>query len=66
RSPRLDTGRQQEYKVSKEGCPMLEVSKRIKPDPEEKRVIFLEFVAASTIFLIIALVLYMVFTYRPA
>jgi len=45
---------------------MLELSKRNKPDLEEKKVILLELVAASTIFVIIALVLYMVFSYRPA
>lgn len=45
---------------------MLELSKRSKPDLEEKKVILLELVAASTIFVIIALVLYMVFSYRPA
>ena len=44
---------------------MLDVSKGERPDPDERRVIVLEFVAASTIFLIVALVLYMVFTYRP-
>ncbi len=45
---------------------MLDLSQRDKPDPEERKVIFLEFVAASAIFSIVALVLYMVFTYRPA
>ena len=44
---------------------MLHFSKRYKPDPEERKVIFLEFVAASAIFSIVALVLYMVFTYKP-
>jgi hypothetical protein len=37
-----------------------------KPDLGEKRVVLLEFVAAFTILSIMALVLYMVFTYRPA
>lgn len=37
-----------------------------KPDLGEKRVVFLEFVGAFTILAIMALVLYMVFTYRPA
>ncbi len=41
-------------------------SKRHEADPEEKRVIALEFIAATTIFSIVALVLYMIFTYRPA
>ena len=45
---------------------MIEVSKRGHVDPSERTVIVLEFVAASSIFLIVALVLYMVFTYRPA
>jgi len=44
---------------------MLDLSKRHRPDVEEKKVIFLEFVAASAIFSIVAMVLYMVFTYRP-
>ena len=45
---------------------MLDVSKRHRPDPDERQVIILEFVAACSIFLIVALVLYMVFTYQPA
>ncbi len=45
---------------------MLDLSKRHKPDLEERKVILLEFVAATAIFSIVALVLYMVFTYRPA
>lgn len=49
----------------REGGSVLEVSQRDQRDPDEKRVIALEFVAAASIFLIIALVLYMVFTYRP-
>ncbi len=36
------------------------------PDPEERKVIFLEFLAAAAIFSIVAVVLYMVFTYKPA
>lgn len=42
------------------------VEKRFKADPDEKRVILLEFVAASAIFFIVAMVLFMVFTYKPA
>jgi hypothetical protein len=34
-------------------------------DPEDRTVIVLEFVAASAILAIVALVLYMVFTYSP-
>ena len=45
---------------------MLSLSKQSKPDLEDKRVVILEFLAASAIFCIIALVLYMVFSYRPA
>lgn len=45
---------------------MLDASKRHGPDSEQRRVILLEFVAASAIFSIVALVLYMVFTYRPS
>ena len=45
---------------------MLDAGKRHVPDPEQRRVILLEFVAASAIFSIVALVLYMVFTYRPS
>lgn len=40
-------------------------SKQGKADLEEKRVVFLEFVAAFAILSIIALVLYMVFSYKP-
>ncbi|HSB15649.1 MAG TPA: hypothetical protein VLE22_14415 [Bryobacteraceae bacterium] len=45
---------------------MLDLTRRQRSDPEERKVIFLEFVAASAIFSIVALVLYMVFTYKPA
>ncbi len=45
---------------------MLDLSKRNKPDLDDKRVMILEFVAATAILSIIALVLYMVFSYRPA
>ncbi len=44
---------------------MLDVSKRDRSDPDERKVIVLEFLAASSIFMIVAFVLYMVFTYRP-
>jgi hypothetical protein len=36
-----------------------------KPDPEQRQVMILELVAASAIFVIAGLVLYMVFYYRP-
>ena len=45
---------------------MLDLSKSDKPDLEERKVAYLEFVAAFAILSIIALVLYMVFTYKPA
>lgn len=45
---------------------MPDFSKRHSPEPEERKVVFLEFVAASAILSIVALVLYMIFTYRPA
>lgn len=45
---------------------MLDVSKHDRPDLEERKVVFLEFVAAFAILSIIALVLYMVFSYKPA
>lgn len=45
---------------------MLDFSQRDRPDPDERKVIILEFLAAFSIFIIIALVLYMVFTYQPA
>ncbi len=45
---------------------MIDVSRNHPSDRDEKKVIFLEFVAASSIFLIIALVLYLVLTYQPA
>jgi hypothetical protein len=34
-------------------------------EPEERKVVFLEVVAASAIFAIVAIVLYMVFSYKP-
>jgi hypothetical protein len=45
---------------------MAQTIRRHKPEFDDRRVIFLEFIAASSIFVIIALVLFMVFTYRPA
>jgi hypothetical protein len=36
-----------------------------KPDPEQRQVMMLEVLAASAIFVIAALVLFMVFYYRP-
>ncbi len=45
---------------------MLHASRQLKPELEERKVVFLEFVAAFSILSIIALVLYMVFSYKPA
>jgi hypothetical protein len=39
-------------------------SKR-QDEGDDRKVIYLEFIAASSIFFIVALVLYMVFTYKP-
>jgi len=36
-----------------------------KPDLEERKILFLEAIAASAIFAIFAVVLYMVFSYKP-
>jgi hypothetical protein len=44
---------------------MFEPQKPAKPEPEERRVIVLELLAATAIFSIVALVLFMVFSYRP-
>jgi hypothetical protein len=44
---------------------MEHAGKRQDLDPGERRAIVLEFVAASVIFGIVILVLYMIFTYRP-
>lgn len=45
---------------------MLQASKHERADPDERKVIALELIAAASIFLIVAFVLYMVFTYRPS
>jgi hypothetical protein len=45
---------------------VLHATRQLKPDLDERRVVFLEFVAAFSILSIIALVLYMVFSYKPA
>jgi len=44
---------------------MLDVGKRRDSDTGDRKAILLEFIAASAIFSIVAVVLYMVFTYRP-
>ncbi len=45
---------------------MVNLSRRDHSDPDERKVILFEFIAASSLFLMVALILYMVFTYRPA
>ncbi len=44
---------------------MLTAGKRQGLDSADRRAVVLEFVAASAIFAIVAVVLYMIFTYRP-
>lgn len=44
---------------------MLPTRQRHNFDPGDRKAVLLEFVAASVIFAIVAVVLYMVFTYRP-
>jgi hypothetical protein len=44
---------------------MLPAGKRQSLDPGERKAVVLEFVAASALFTIVAVVLYMIFTYRP-
>jgi hypothetical protein len=45
---------------------VVRVDRQDRSDLEERKVVYLEFVAAFAILSIIALVLYMVFSYRPA
>lgn len=70
RAGALDTAVLRRYsegrKAEGEGWTMLDLSKRQKPDFDERKIIFLEFVAAAAILSIVALVLYMIFTYKPA
>jgi hypothetical protein len=44
---------------------MVHGSGRRQEDSDDRKVIYLEFIAASSILFIVALVLYMVFTYKP-
>jgi len=45
---------------------MIELSKHHRPpEPNLKRIIVLEFVAAAAVLGVIGIVLYMVFTYKP-
>ncbi len=48
-----------------EGCPVLPAGKRDGLNSGDRKAVVLEFVAASAIFAIVAVVLYMIFTYRP-
>lgn len=45
---------------------MLHVSRQDRGDLSEKKVVYMEFVAAFAILSIVALVLYMVLSYKPA
>ncbi len=45
---------------------MTEHDRERLPESDEKKVIYLELIAATSILFIVAMVLYMVFTYRPA
>jgi hypothetical protein len=45
---------------------MVQGTQRRSDQGDDRKVIYLELVAASSIFFIVALVLYMVFTYKPA
>ncbi|MCC6343423.1 MAG: hypothetical protein IT166_14550 [Bryobacterales bacterium] len=42
------------------------VSQHQRQDPDNRRVVFLEILSASVIFVIVALVLVMIFLYKPA
>ncbi|MFN3325814.1 MAG: hypothetical protein ACK5AZ_20140 [Bryobacteraceae bacterium] len=44
---------------------MPHTTRREEPESDERRTVVLEFVAAFIVFFIMALVIYMVFTYRP-
>ena len=44
---------------------MLPASKRQSLDPGDRKAVVLEFIAASAIFAVVAVVLYMIFTYKP-
>ena len=44
---------------------MLPTRQRHDLDPGDRKAVLLEFIAASAIFAIVAVVLYMIFTYRP-
>ena len=44
---------------------MLDSARHNRPDLDDRKVVYLEFVAASAIFVIIGLVLYMIFTFKP-
>jgi len=49
-----------------EDCTVSRLHSQAETDSEDKRVFLLEFVAAFAILSIMALVLYMVLTYKPA
>ncbi|HOL73068.1 MAG TPA: hypothetical protein PLA43_14240 [Bryobacteraceae bacterium] len=45
---------------------MLRLGRRDEPEDDEKRVVYLEFIAAAAILAIVVLVLFMVFSFRPS
>jgi len=53
------------YRKRLEECPMQDSGKRHNLEHGERKAIVLEFVAASAIFTLLLVVLYMVFAYKP-
>ncbi len=45
---------------------MLQTHKQHSFDPGDRKAVVLEFIAASAIFAVVVVVLYIIFTYRPA
>jgi len=62
----LDTGPLQAYIGPQGVCTVPRVYGQDKPESEGKRAFLLEFIAAFGILSVMALVLYMVLTYKPA
>ena len=62
----LDFGLQQPYKKPVEVCTVSRLHGQAETDSGDKRAFLLEFVAAFAILSLLALVLYMVLTYKPA
>jgi hypothetical protein len=62
----LDFGPQQAYIRPVEVCTVSRLYGQAETDSDDKRVFLLEFVAAFAILSLLALVLYIVLTYKPA